>query len=143
MLAEQHRREGMYNFVQRTSQELGIPPQKISLWLSQYRNGTLEVDTVEWSQFSTYYTQAKTEAAGKSLQNTHKTLDAYNNLDLTVDHVAARNLSAAYWNMWRGTQAMVEGESKKSATQQTNVQIVYPPKEDKDEREEIKVVEKS
>jgi head-tail adaptor len=141
MLAEQHRREGHFDFVARTSKELAIPKHKIHLWLKQYRDGILRLDTEEFTSFSEYYGTAKSEAAAKSMQNTHKILDAIQDLNLKEDHAAARNLSSAYFNLWRGTQQMVEGVHAKSGGQQTNVQIVLPPKQDGEEREEIKIVE--
>ena len=132
MLAESHRRDGVRAYVKRTSEELSIPPHKIRLYLKAFRDGTLSLSVEEVTQFSTQdWAQAKSEAAYAGMQISKQLLDGIESAMQDGKTKEVRDLAQAVSALWRGSREMVDGAVNPRLTgQQTNVQIVIPPKEE-------------
>lgn len=132
MLAESHRRDGVRAYVKRTSEELSVPPHKIRLYLKAFRDGTLSLSVEEVTQFSTQdWAQAKSEAAYSGMQISKQLLDGIEAAMKDGKTKEVRDLAQAVSALWRGSREMVDGAVNPRLTgQQTNVQIVIPPKEE-------------
>ena len=129
-LAESHRRDGVRAYVKRTSEDLSIPPHKVRIYLKAFRDGTLDLPVEEVTQFSTQdWAQSKAEASYAGMQISRQLLDGIEVAQKERNHREVRDLAQAISALWRGRREMVDGAVNPRLTgQQTNVQIVIPPK---------------
>jgi len=141
-LAEAHRRDGVINFVERTAKELDLPMSIVKNNLQKYRKGELAVTFEEVTRFSNdEWADAKEEVVFKAHQLSNQLIDdileARKDGDAKTIHLLAQSVG----QLERLARDLRDGKDGGGGgrTQQTNVQIVIPPKERGEDPQEIKI----
>ena len=146
-LAEAYRKDGHRHYVKKAAEELGLETKEVSAALAQYRDGSLTINSYEIDRFSKgEWALAKQEVAHVGTQALRKiAVRIHEELDKPdYDSRAVRDLGNAYASISRENRDLMGDVSYQkggSGQQQTNIQIVLPPKQDMPLEVESEVLE--
>ena len=134
-LAESYRKDGHRHYVKKVADEFDLKTETVSSILRQYRDGKLTITTHEIDRFSKgEWALAKQEVAHVGTQALRKiAVRIHEELDKPdYDSRAVRDLGNAYASISRENRDLMGDVSYQkggSGQQQTNIQIVLPPKQ--------------